>query len=69
MGGKCKKESRNKGQTYLSNSKHLTEVRTRALQQPCNEMTCRLKCCTNVNLQARNVIFQQYWGLGNLQLQ
>lgn len=32
-------------------------------------MTCRLKCCTNVNLQARNVIFQQYWGLGNLQLQ
>lgn len=62
------KTLRNTGKEYVSNKKSKKIVPARSIKGPCTSK-CRLKCIDNIKEIDRNVLFQKYWALGNIELQ
>jgi hypothetical protein len=61
------KALRNTGQCYLSASKLKKQVPARSIKDVCNN--CRLKCSERISETERIDLFNNYWSLGNLELQ
>uniref|UniRef100_A0A2H1VPJ8 SFRICE_014553 n=1 Tax=Spodoptera frugiperda TaxID=7108 RepID=A0A2H1VPJ8_SPOFR len=62
------KTLRNTGKEYVSNTKSNKIVPARSIKDPCTSKF-RIKCVDNINEIDRNLLFQKYWALGNLELQ
>lgn len=62
------KRARNSGTSYTSSSSSKKVFEERKLLPPCNDK-CKLKCPTKITEDQRNLIFKDYWSLGDLQRQ
>lgn len=62
------KRLRNMGKEYISVSKSCKVISARTMGGPCTEK-CRLACFNKFSQEQRQVIFDQYWKLGNLEQQ
>lgn len=62
------KQLRNSGQAYTSVSKSKKAFDKRSLKQPCGDK-CRLKCSSKFTNDERQMILDEYWGLGELEKQ
>ncbi|CAH1223051.1 unnamed protein product [Diabrotica balteata] len=61
------KEKRNSGMSY-TNAKG-NQVASRSSKSPCNAEKCRLKCTTKVTHDDRKDIFNNYWGMCDINRQ
>lgn len=61
-----KKSKVNHGESYTSSSGK--QIEERKVKIGCNEK-CSFKCSLNIDNVKRHTIFQQYWGLGNIDRQ
>lgn len=59
---------RNRGQQYTSPSKLKNLIPERKLRAPCGDK-CRIKCTEKITEYDREVIFKEYWELGDLMRQ
>lgn len=66
VGGKLKllKKRRNLGESYVSTSGKLLPAKALA---PVDCTVCPLKCQTKLTEEERKAIFDQFWGLGDLE--